>query len=216
VGPEGEARHDAKVVPGAAEAPEEVGVFRRGRCHHLSGGQDDRCREQVVDGEAVLAAEPAIPPAQGQPAHPGMVDGASHGGQPVRGSGLVDLLPGGAAADRHGFGRWVHGDGVHEGQVNHQAAVGRAGARDRVAATFDGEVDLVLWGPEESGPNILGLSGHHHDSLLSTSVMMRVWRQGGRADCVPLLSSRCPTIAGGYWDSPRSRVCRPWPTAVDF
>ncbi|KAF4160003.1 hypothetical protein CNMCM6936_004132 [Aspergillus lentulus] len=175
VGLVGEAGHDAEVVSGPAEAPEEVGVFGRGCCHDLSVGQDDRCRQEIVDGETVLATQPAISAAQGKAANACMVDGASHGGQPVLGSGLVDFLPGGAPADRNSFGSWVHGDGFHEGQVYDQATVGGAGASDRVASTFDGEVDMMLLSPEESGADILGISRHGHNSLLSTVRMILVW-----------------------------------------
>jgi hypothetical protein len=103
-----------------------------------------------------------------------MVDGASHGSQAMLGSGLVDFLPGGATADRNSFGSWVHGDGFHEGQVNDQSTVGGAGASDRVAATFYGEVDVVLLRPEESSTNILGVSRHDHDPLWSDVRMMFV------------------------------------------
>src|SRR5579884_2278560 len=57
---------DAKVTTASAHGPEEVWVFGRA-CHkQIPISRDDLDREQVVDGQAVSAREPAIAATQGE------------------------------------------------------------------------------------------------------------------------------------------------------
>ena len=73
-----ERRHDAEVRPGAADAPEQVGVLVLAGAHQRPVGEDDVDRAEMVDGEPVLADQPADAAGGGQPAdpHPAVVTGA--------------------------------------------------------------------------------------------------------------------------------------------
>ena len=105
------------------------------RGHDVAAGGDRRVRDDVVAGEAVLAGQPAHPAAEGQAADAGVRHVAGGGGQPVRLRRPVEraeqraTLHPGATADR------VDPDAAHEGEVDHEAAVGDGtrGHEDRYA-----------------------------------------------------------------------------------
>ena len=66
VEPELEAGHDAEVAATAAHGPEQVGVLGLARRDDAAVGGDDLDRHEGVDGQAVLAGEPADAATQGQ------------------------------------------------------------------------------------------------------------------------------------------------------
>jgi hypothetical protein len=55
-----EGRRDAEVAAAAAQGPEQVLVVLGAGHHDLAVGGDDLDGQQVVDGEAVLAHQPAF------------------------------------------------------------------------------------------------------------------------------------------------------------
>ena len=115
--------HHPEVVPGTADGPEQVLVLGRAGGAQDPVGGHDVYGEQVVDGKAVLAAQPALPPAEGQPGDAGRRDGA-HRRRQAEGLRLaVELAPEHArlGTDRPGDG--IDADALHARQVEHQAAV---------------------------------------------------------------------------------------------
>ena len=88
-----ERRDDAEVPAGAAHAPEQIGVDALARGHELAVGRDEIDGEQVVDGRAVLAHQPADPAAERQAGDPGVGDDAAHGGEPEELRLAVELAP---------------------------------------------------------------------------------------------------------------------------
>ena len=125
---------DAEVAAAAAQGPEQVRVVLGAGHDDLAVGGDDLDRQQVVDGEAVLAHQPAFPAAQGQARDTGAGDHPAGGGQPVDGRGPVELLPGGPGLGPDGPPRRIDPDPFHRRQVDHQAAVGDGQAGHVVAA----------------------------------------------------------------------------------
>src|SRR5262249_47959701 len=61
-----EGGYDPEVAAAAANRPEQLRVLLRARTHRLSGGSDQLCRDQVVQGQAVLPGLPADAAAQGE------------------------------------------------------------------------------------------------------------------------------------------------------
>ena len=136
-----EGRDDAEVAAAAPQRPEEIGVLRRAgllelavRRHHVGG-------EQVVDGESVLAHQPAQAAAQRQPADPRVGDGAAGRGEPERLRLVIQLAPEHAALRPGRAGARVHVDALHGGQVDDQATVVGAVARRPVTAAAHGHHD---------------------------------------------------------------------------
>ena len=61
-----EVRHDAEIAAAAADGPEQVGVLVGGSAYSLAAGSDDVRRDEIVDGQSVLARQPAETAAEGQ------------------------------------------------------------------------------------------------------------------------------------------------------
>jgi hypothetical protein len=60
-----ERRDHAEVAAAASQRPEQVGVLVLGRPQQLATGRHDVGGEEIVDGEAVLAHQPADATAEG-------------------------------------------------------------------------------------------------------------------------------------------------------
>jgi hypothetical protein len=69
-----EVHHDAEVAAAAPNSPEELGVLVGAGGEELAVGRDDVDREELVDGEPVLAHDPADPAPEGEPGQAGMGD----------------------------------------------------------------------------------------------------------------------------------------------
>ena len=77
-------RHHAEIAAPAANCPEQVRVLIDAGLDHPTVGQDQLGADQVVDGHAKSAAQPAHPAAQGEPAHAGVRDHPGRGHHAVR------------------------------------------------------------------------------------------------------------------------------------
>jgi hypothetical protein len=136
-----ERRDDAEVAAPAPQRPEEIGVLRRAGLLELAVGRHHVGGDQVVDGEPVLAHQPAQAAAQRQPADPRVGDGAAGRGEPERLRLMIELAPEHAALRPGRAGGRVHVDALHRGQVDDQATVVGAVARRSVAAAAHGHHD---------------------------------------------------------------------------
>ena len=74
---------DAEIAAAAAHAPEQVSVLTFAGGVQYTVGGDDVNRGQVVEAQAVLAAQPAKPAGQGQAADAGRRNEAAGRRQPV-------------------------------------------------------------------------------------------------------------------------------------
>jgi hypothetical protein len=92
---------DAEVGPGAAQGPEQLRLVVGVGPDPFAVGGDQLDREQVVDGQPMLAGDPPDPAAEGQPADAGVGDVPGRAGQPV-GLGLTVELPEQGPAGRRG------------------------------------------------------------------------------------------------------------------
>ena len=139
-----EAGDDTEVPAATTQPPEEIGVFRFAGAHLAAIRRDDIRGEQVVDGHAVLPAQPAEAAAERQAGHArGRVD-AQRRREAVRLRGRVEVGEGAAGLDRRPAGIRVDLDVLHQREVDHEAVVADGIARDVVSASSDRDEQVVL------------------------------------------------------------------------
>ena len=134
--------HDAEVAA-APDAPEQFGVFSLAGRHELAVSRDQLDREQVVDGQAIFAAQMPQAAAQRQPAHTGGRDVTSGCRQAEDLRLAVHSADGRAALDADGLGLLIDVHALHERGVDHDPAVTRAAAGHVVAAAAHGYEQLM-------------------------------------------------------------------------
>lgn len=132
-----EAGDNTEVAAAATQPPEEVIVFGCAGVYLPAISRDHICGEQVVDGHAVLPAQPAKAAAERQACHTrGRVD-AKRRGKAVRLRGRVEVSEGAAGLDGCPAGVPVHLDALHQREVDHEAVIADRIARDVVPAPPD-------------------------------------------------------------------------------
>ena len=164
VQPVGEARRDSHVAAAPADRPEEVrlvvgiDVVDRAVC------RDDLGSEDVVDGQAVGAAEEADA-APGRDAAD--ADGAgvpeSHG-EAVLADGRGDRAGRRPGPGRDGAGLRVDVDGGEPAEVDDQAVLDGAVAGAAVTTAAHGDLEAVLDREDDCGRDVLGPGGGDRDT----------------------------------------------------
>ena len=143
---EPERADDAEVPASASQRPEQVGVIVGRRPDDLALGRDHLGLHEVVDGEPVLAHQPANAAAQADAADAGVADDAARGGQAVRLCLVVDISPQGTALDESRALDGIDRDGAHRRQVDHDAVVAHGGAGHVVAPASYGDLEVAVAG----------------------------------------------------------------------
>jgi hypothetical protein len=110
---EPEGRDDAEVAATPAQRPEQVGVLVEGRPDEAALGGDHVGGEQVVDGQPVLAHEPADATAQRDSTDTGVAHDAAGRGKAVGLRLVVDVAPEGATLHPGGAARGIDPHGPH-------------------------------------------------------------------------------------------------------
>ena len=139
VEPELEAGDDAEVAAAASERPEEVGVLGCAGANHLAGRGHDLGGLEVVNGHAVLAAEPAEAAAERQAGNAGGGVDAKRRGEAVDLGRGVEVRKRGAALDGDAASAGSTRSGLHPGKVDYHAVIADGIAGDVVSAAADGE-----------------------------------------------------------------------------
>ena len=137
---------DAEVPASASQGPEQVRVIARRRHHDLALGGDHFGLDEIVDGEPVLAHEPAEAAAQADAADAGVANDAAGGSQTVRLCLVVDISPQGTALDESRALDRIDRDGAHHRQVDHDPVVAHRGAGDAVTPAANGDLEIVVAG----------------------------------------------------------------------
>ena len=159
---EDEAGDDAEVAAAAADRPEQVGVAILAGDDDPAVGGDDLDRDEAVDRQAVLADEPADPATEREPGQADAGRVAERRREPV-GRGRDRVLAGGQPRlGPREASLGIDVETLHRRQVDDDAAVGRAVARDAVAARPDGELEVVVPG-EGDAPGHVGGVGRADD-----------------------------------------------------
>ncbi len=122
-GEEGEGGHHTEVPAPAADPPEQVRVVLGVHVQVLPGPGDHLGADEVVEGEAVAAGQPAHAAAHRQAGDAGGAHHADGHGQPVRDGGAVDVGEGGAGLHGHVPGRGIHVHPAQCAQVQDQPAL---------------------------------------------------------------------------------------------
>ena len=172
---EQEAGDDAEVAAAAAQRPQQVGVLLLAGGDEAAIGQHDIGLEQIVDGQAVLARQVAMPAAQRQAGDAGGRNDARRDGQAEGMGSVVDvaLRAAGANAGRAGLGVDAHA--FHLRQVDDQAIVHAAKARPVVAAAPDGDGQAVVAPEIDRGDHVgdVGAAGNGQWPLVDHAVVER-------------------------------------------
>jgi len=128
----------------AAQRPVQVGVAGVAGGDLPAVGQDDIGTGQVVQGQAVRAAQRPVAAGQGEAGHADRLDGAGDRRQPAGGGGRDDVTGGGTAAGDGGAGGRVDGDAAQRRQVQHQPVVAQGAAGPVVPAAAHRQRQGVL------------------------------------------------------------------------
>ena len=102
--------------------------------------------DEVVDGEPVLAHEPADAAAQAEAADSGVAHDAAGGSEAVGLRLVIDVAPQGAALNESRALDGIDRDSAHRRQVDHDPAVAHCGAGDVVTAAANGDLEVVVAG----------------------------------------------------------------------
>jgi hypothetical protein len=106
-------------------------------------GGDDIHRDQIVDGEATLAHQPAQAASEREARNTRRRNLAPGRGQAKGLRLVVELSPGQAGLGLHRASRGVDADALHRRQVDHQTAVADGIAGDVVTAAPHGDEQVV-------------------------------------------------------------------------
>ena len=160
--PELEAGHDTEVAAAATHGPEEVAVLRLARRDDTAVGGHDLDRHERVDGQAVLAHEPADAATEGQPGDADAA-GVAEWGRETVGAGRGRVLAGGQARLRPGeTSLGVDVQALHGAEVEDDAAVARAVAGEAVRAAADRQLEAGV-AREQHRPDDVRRAGGPHD-----------------------------------------------------
>ena len=153
---EPERADDAEVPAAAPQRPEQVGVIVGRRPDDVALSGDHLGLHEVVDGEPVLAHEPADAAAEADSADAGVAHDAARGGQTVGLCLVVDVAPQCAALD---VGRALGGidrDGAHRREVDHDPVVADRGAGHVVAPASYGDLEAMVAGEAHRSGHVGG------------------------------------------------------------
>jgi hypothetical protein len=153
---EPERTDDAEVPAAAAQRPEQVGVIIGRRPHDLALRGDHLGLYEIVDGEPVLAHEPADAAAQAEAADAGVAHDAARGSQTVRLCLVVDISPQRTTLDEGRAVDGIDGDGAHRRQVDHDSVVAQRGAGHVVAPASYGDLEVAVAGEAHRCGHICG------------------------------------------------------------
>ena len=158
-----QARHDAEVRAGAAQAPEQLRLLVRARPHEPPVGGHELDRAEAVDRQPEVALEPADPAAEGQPGHAGMADDADRTDEAMLLGRDVKLAEERSPARPRDAGRRVDAHIVHAAEVDDDAAVGRGIAKPAMTASADGDFELPIAAEPNRRGDVVDAGRPNHD-----------------------------------------------------
>ena len=150
-----QARGDAEVRAGAAEAPEQLRLLVRGGAHEPPVGGHELDRAEAVDRQSELALQSADTPAEGQPGDAGMADDPHGTDEPVLLGSDIELAEQRPAARPREAALGIDGHVVHPTEVDDDAAVGRRMPDRAVATATDGDLEVALAAEPDGGGDVV-------------------------------------------------------------
>ncbi len=158
-----EAGDDAEVTPTAAQCPEEIRVVIGIHMEQVAIRGDDVHRQQVVDGEAVLAHEIADAAAQRDAADAHRTRIAKPDREAMRARRGGDFRRRQARFGPHGRSIDIDLQPLHARQVEHDAAIRNAKTRHTVTAAADREFQACGARNRDDPRNVGGVRHLHDD-----------------------------------------------------
>ena len=150
-----EARRNAEVRAGAAEAPEQLGLFVRACPHEAPVGGHELDRAKAVDGEPEPPLEPTEAATERQSGDARMADDTHRADEPMRVACRVELAEERPAAGASEAPRRVDADLVHPPKVDDQAAVGCRVPDGAVTTAADGDLEVALAAESDGGDDVV-------------------------------------------------------------
>ena len=137
-------RDHAEIPSAALQTPKQVGVLFFARHHDIARGRYYLSRAQIVAAQAGLSVQPSESTTQREPGQTGHGNNRPRRGQSKGLRHLIKMRPRQTRLRFDGTDARIHLDGLHTGHVQQQTAFGRRMTRHMVAATFDGQFQLLL------------------------------------------------------------------------
>ena len=156
-----EGHHDPEISPAAAQRPNQIRIFLSTGADQLAVGGDHICCQKIVAAETMRPAQPADASGQGQSRNPGGRNQTT-GRCPTerRGSG-VHVKPGGPTFHHGPVQRGRNSHAVHQGKVNHHAAITDRIARHIMASAADANRKARILGVADRCGNIRGIAASY-------------------------------------------------------
>ena len=138
-----ESGHHAEVPAAAPERPEQIGVLVGADTDLAAVGEHDVGREQVVRGHAEGSLEPSKATTERETGNSSVADGPARRRKAVSLRRCVEFGPPHSGLRAGDARDGVHVNGLHQREVDDDAAVARAHAGDTVGAAANRERQLV-------------------------------------------------------------------------
>src|SRR6266487_5141625 len=158
-----QSRRHTEVAPGAAEAPQQLGIPIRACADHRAIGSNDLGTDEIVAGEAVLSGEMADSAAEGQPGDPGRANDAPGCNEPEALGHRVEIEPPRTAIGAGGPGVAVDVHPAHQRKIDHYAALADAVSGGVVPTSAHGDLQRVRPGEVKGPRHIAGVETAHDD-----------------------------------------------------
>ena len=158
-----QARHDAEVRTGAAQAPEQLRLLVRARPHEPPVGSHELDRAEAVDRQPEPALEPADTTAESQSGHAGMTDDADRTDETMLLRSDIELAEERSPARPRNARRGVDADIVHATEVDDDAAVGRGIAKPAMTASADSDFELPIAAEPNRRGDVVDAGRPNHD-----------------------------------------------------
>src|SRR6266487_2993424 len=157
-----EGSDDPEIATSTAHAPEQVGVLAGTGSEHPSIGRDEVHRQQIINGQAVLAHEPAQAAAQRQARQASSAYGAGGRGESIGLRCLHKLTQGETCLNPGRFLLWIDADAFHAREIDDHAAIADGTATDAVPTTAH-SYEQVVEAPELDGSDHIDYIHAAHD-----------------------------------------------------
>jgi hypothetical protein len=151
-----ERRDHAEVAAAAAQRPEKIGMLVLGGAHEFAVRRHDVGAEEVVDGEAVLAHQPADATAKGESGDSGVAHDPAGGGQTVRLRLVVNIAPQRTTLHPGAAVGGIDPHAPHRREVDNDAVVANSSARDVMASAPYGDLQIVVAGEPDGSDHVGG------------------------------------------------------------
>ena len=152
--PEKASEHDIEVPTSAAEGPEEIFILRDTGGEYFTVRGDYLAGQQIVDGHAVLAKQPANTTPEGETPNTCLRHYPGWDCETEWVRFPVEIAKRRATLDAYGACGRVHMDGAHAREINDNAIVAKGTAADIVASASNCREQIVVAREVDGGDDV--------------------------------------------------------------